>query len=138
MNSRKSRGGPWLMSIGRRAGPATMVLALIVGGQSVEAAGDMQHPIRLTGELFVAGATLVDPPPDEPTGTHAYLHLTGAAARRVFDALKAKEKTDACVPGRRLKAAGPVVCSVRGKVDDAYCDFALDLTRGVIASGSAC
>jgi hypothetical protein len=124
-------------TVGRTA-VAIAALALLAGSQPVEAAGDMQHPIRLTGELFVAGATLVDPSPDEPTGTHAYLHLTGAAARKVFDTLKAKEKADACVPGRRLKAAGPVVCSVRGKTDDAYCDFALDLTRGVIASGSAC
>jgi len=127
-----------LARIGRLTVLAMAMLAPIVGAQPSKAAGDMQHPIRLTGELFVAGATLVDPPPDEPAGTHAYLHLTGAAARRVFDALKTKDKADACVPGRRLKAAGPMVCSVRGKADDAYCDFALDLTRGTIAAGSAC
>jgi hypothetical protein len=137
MELRRGWRAPRVARIGRLTVIA-MAMVAPIGAQPSKAAGEMGHPIRLTGELFVAGATLVDPPPDEPTGTHAYLHLTGAAARRVFDALKAKEKADACVPGRRLKAAGPVVCSARGKADDAYCDFALDLTRGTTASGSAC
>lgn len=138
MESQEGVGGTWLAQGSRLALAATAILALIAGSLPAQAAGDMQHPIRLTGELFVAGATLVDPPPDEPSGTHAYLHITGAAARRVFDSLKATEKADACVPGRRIKAAGAVMCSARGKADDAYCDFALDLTRGTTASGTAC
>ena len=138
MESQQGVGGTGFMRGSRLALAASALLALIAGSQPALPAGDMQHPIRLTGELFVAGATLVDPPPNEPAGTHAYLHITGAAARRVFDSLKAVEKADACVPGRRIKAAGPVLCSARGKAEDAYCDFALDLTRGTTASGTAC
>jgi len=35
----------------------------------------MQHPDRLAGEMFIAGATLVDPPPGEAADTHAYFSL---------------------------------------------------------------
>lgn len=101
-------------------------------------AGDMQHPDRLAGEMFIAGATLVDPPPGERDDTHAYLSLSGPAARRLFRALKTTATTDACSPERRLKTVGALRCSVGRKTDDARCDFAIDLVRGVIAPNSVC
>lgn len=104
----------------------------------VAAPGDMQHPDRLTGAMFIAGATLVDPPPDEKSNTHAYLTLTGAAARRLYASIDAPAKPDLCVPGRRLKAVGSVQCSVDGKGGDAQCAFALDLRNGSARPGTVC
>jgi len=101
-------------------------------------AADMQHPDRLAGEMFIAGATLVDPPPDEARGSHAYLSLTGVAARDLYRAMKAAETTDACSPGRRAKRVGALRCSVGAKPEDARCDFAIELTRGALAPGLPC
>jgi hypothetical protein len=110
--------------------PATqavaLALAMAFAGQTGTAAQDA--PRR----------TLVDPPADEPRNTHAYLRLTGPAARRLFDAIKGKVAADACEEGRRSKAAGNVVCSVGTKAKDAHCDFAIDTRSGMIAEGPPC
>jgi len=117
---------------------AAAFLALALGAAPAGAAGDIQHPMRLTGEMFIAGATLIDPAAGEPGDTHAYLHLTGAAARRLFEAIKGAQALDACRPGRHIKVAGPIACSAGPKATDAECDFALELTSGATASGSSC
>lgn len=104
----------------------------------VAAPGDMQHPDRLSGAMFIAGARLVDPPPDEKSNTHAYLTLTGVAARRMYQSLDASAKADLCVPGRRSKTVGAVQCSVDGKGGDAQCAFALDLRTGAVVPGTVC
>lgn len=102
------------------------------------AAGDMQHPDRLRGEMFIAGATLVDPPPEEAHDTHAYLTISGDAARRIYNGLKTPDIADDCRSGRRLKRVGAISCSVGAKTDDASCDFALKLDDGTTAPGLVC
>ena len=37
-----------------------------------------QEVSQLRGEAFLAGKTAVDPPPDEPKNSHAYLTVSGA------------------------------------------------------------
>jgi hypothetical protein len=138
------RNGPLLCHEGRGrdrrlAAPllaAAILLALAAG--AVAAPGDMQHPDRVAGEMFIAGATLIDPPPDEAADTHAYFSLSGAAALRLYQALKAKETRDACSPGRRLKTVKQLRCSIAAAGGDARCDFAIDLRRATIANGSVC
>lgn len=121
------------------SGAAGLGLSLLVLMSPVAiAAGDMDHPDRLRGEMFIAGATLIDPPTEEPRNTHAYLTISGDAARRMFNSLKAPAEADACVPGRRLKRLGHVKCSVGAKAADATCDFSLNLTDGTLASGLVC
>jgi len=117
-----------------------LALAMALAGQTGKAAEDTQRPIRtpLSGEIFIAGRSVIDPPRDEPRNTHAYLHMTGPAARRLFDAIKGKVAADACEEGRRSKAAGNVVCSVGTKLNDAYCDFSIDTRVGTIAGGGPC
>ena len=118
---------------------AGLALALpVLLAPAVHAAGDMQHPDRLRGEMFIAGATLVDPPTDEKRDTHAYLTISGDAARRLYNTLKVPAKADACLPGRRLKSVGHVSCSVGAKASDARCDFGLNLADGTIAPGLVC
>ena len=100
---------------------AAVLLALAIDSRPVA----VEAPTPLTGDMVIAGATLVDPPPDEPKQARAYLHLSGAAARRLFDALKSK-------------AAGQVFCSAGSKAADAECDFAIDLASGATAPGNPC
>ena len=120
-----------------RVAAAIVLLALAFGTRPAMGT-EAPSLTPLSGDMFIAGATLIDPPPDEPTKTHAYLRLSGAAARKLFDALKPKATADACRPGRHLKTAGPVVCSVGAKPGDAECSFALDLASGGTAPGNAC
>lgn len=93
---------------------------------------------RLTGEALFGGATLVDPPPGEATGTHAYLTITGAAARRMFNAMPGPARGDACQPGWRTKRAGNLRCSLGRREADAQCDVAVLLARGELAPGRPC
>jgi hypothetical protein len=102
------------------------------------AAGDMQNPDRLRGEMFIAGKTLVDPPVDEKRDTHAYMTVSGEAARRLFNTMKAPAQADLCQPGRRLKSAGHLRCSVGAKAADAKCDFSVDLASGTLGAGLVC
>lgn len=93
---------------------------------------------RLTGEALFGGATLVDPPPGEPTGTHAYLTITGAAARRMFNAMPGPVRGDACQAGWRMKRAGQLTCSLGRRASEAQCDVALLLARGELTAGRPC
>lgn len=95
-------------------------------------------PTGIRGELLVGGATLVDPPPEQRTDTHAYFTIQGASARRVYHLLRAKPEKDLCIPGQVRKALGNVSCSARLKAGNYQCDFALDLTRGTLAQGPPC
>lgn len=93
---------------------------------------------KLQGEMFVAGATTVDPPPNEPKNTHAYVTLTGPSALRMYQAMKAKAEDDLCQDDRKIKRAGSLACSVGKNGKDASCDFAVDLVKGAIANGRPC
>lgn len=93
---------------------------------------------RLTGEALFGGVTLIDPPPGEPAGTHVYFTVTGAAARRMFNAMPGPVRNDACEPGWRTKRAGHVRCSLGRRAADAQCSFAVVLTRGDMAQGGPC
>ncbi len=109
-----------------------LALLLMLG----TAAAQPQQPQRMTGEFFLGGTTLVDPPENEPRDSHAYLTVSGAAARRIFDAMRVREVADACQPGRRLRRVGQLQCSV-GRAE-AECRFAIDLRSGALAAGGPC
>lgn len=93
---------------------------------------------RLAGEVMFGGATLVDPPPGEPTGTHAYVTLTGAAARRLFEGMPGPATQDACEPGWRSRTAGSLRCSIGRRAGDARCSFSIIMARGAIGAGGPC
>lgn len=98
----------------------------------------MNRPAPLRGRMFIAGATLVDPPDNEPGRSHAYIEVTGDAARHLFTTMTAPAEPDGCVPGRRIKRAGGMACSMGRGAQDARCDFAIDLRSGALAAGSVC
>ena len=89
------------------------------------------------GELFLAGKTPVDPPPDEARNSHAYLTITGPAAMRMYRAMKAPEEKNECLPGK-LKNAGSLSCALSADGRSATCDFSIDLTRGTLEDGRPC
>ena len=115
-----------------------LVAALLLAGIAAAQAADMEHPDRLAGEMFIAGATLVDPPPGEAPDSRAYFKVTGAAARTLYQQMKSPATKDECVAGRRFKTAGALTCSAGAKPTDVDCDFAIDLKRGTLAPGAPC
>ena len=97
-----------------------------------------QEVSQLRGEAFLAGKTAVDPPPEEPKNSHAYLTVSGPAALRMYRAMPAKEEPNLCEQGKRLKRAGALVCSVTRNRRTATCDFSIDLINGALDSGRPC
>lgn len=115
--------------------PLSLALALTATSTNAGMALDVT---KLQGEMFIAGATTVDPPPTEPKNTHAYMTIAGPAALRIYQNLRVKPEDDLCQDGHKLKRAGKISCSVGKNGKDASCDFALDLVSGQAAAGRAC
>jgi hypothetical protein len=124
------------MGADTRRSAALALVALLLGADL--AAAQNLTTERLTGDALFGGATLIDPPPGEPAGTHAYLTITGAAARRMFDAMSGPIRNDACQPGWRTKRAGHLTCSLGRRASEAQCGVALLLARGELAPGRPC
>ena len=97
-----------------------------------------QEISQLRGEVFIAGKTPVDPPPEEPKNSHAYMTVSGPAALRMYRTMRAKEEANLCGEGKRMKRAGALTCSVTRDGRNAACDFSVDLIKGVLDSGRAC
>ncbi|MGE0715395.1 MAG: hypothetical protein AB7P02_08140 [Alphaproteobacteria bacterium] len=98
-----------------------------------------QESVPLRGEAFVAGRHLVDPPPEEPRDSHAYMVVRGAAAVRMFRGMRAREEEDLCRgKGWRVKRSGGLACALRAGGREGVCDFALDLRSGNLDGGRPC
>lgn len=97
-----------------------------------------QDVSQLRGEVFIAGRTPVDPPPDEPKNSHAYMTVSGPAALRLYRAMRGAEEANLCQAGKRMKRAGALVCTVSRDGRNATCDFSVDLINGVLDSGRPC
>jgi hypothetical protein len=115
-------------------------LAVLAGLVCVGAASVLAQDARpLAGEVFVAGATPLDPPASEAVDTHAYVSLQGEGAAAIYGAMQAAELDDLCRgEGWRLKTAGPMVCSLHAASGEAACDFSLDLVSGSLDDGIPC
>lgn len=110
----------------------------ILAVAALPAAAQAPRPERLQGEVLIGGATLVDPPPGEARDSHAYFSITGAAARRLFDAMRGPIRAEGCEPGQRSRRQGPLACSLGPRRQDASCSFAIDLRSGALAPGLPC
>ena len=109
---------------------------MLVGALAGPAGAQEVMPLR--GEVFIAGRTAIDPPPNEPRDSHAYLLIQGPAALRMYRSMRAKEEPNICEEGKRLKRAGPLMCSITRDGRSATCDFSVDLVRGALADGRPC
>jgi len=116
-------------------GRTSLFAALTVAAMIAVAA----DPKALTGSYQIAGATLIDPPPDEPANSHLYVELTGAAARDLYAALPAAPKADACAgPGARMKTAGDIQCTQYAGGQRHRCWFGVDLRKQTVTRGVVC
>jgi hypothetical protein len=109
--------------------------AVAIGALAQPSLAQTVSPLR--GEVFIAGKTPVDPPPEEPTNSHAYVTVSGPAALRIYQAMRAKEEPNHCRPGK-LKRAGAMTCSISADGRRASCDFSLDLINGALDAGRPC
>lgn len=124
---------PW--SLAALYGLATGAVLTILPGDWALA----QDATRLSGEMFIGGATLVDPPSGEAKNTHAYLTVTGPAALRLYRNMPAREEDDVCRgDGHKVRRAGTLACSIDARGQQAACDFGLDLRSGLPAGGRPC
>ena len=115
---------------------ATVLTVAVVLAAAVHAASP---PRPLTGTYMFTGKTLVDPPPSEPQDTHFVVTLDGAAARDLYQKLKATPRRDACLDdGSMTKRAGDVQCTATVKPKGHVCTFALDLAQRKLAAGAVC
>ena len=97
-----------------------------------------QEVSPLRGEVFIAGKTPVDPAPDEPKNSHAYMTVSGPTALRLYRAMRSPEEANLCEAGKRMKRAGALTCSVSRDGRNATCDFSIDLINGMLDGGRAC
>lgn len=97
-----------------------------------------QQSSELRGTALIGGKTLIDPPPDEPKNSHAYLQLSGPAALAMYRAMRAKEEKNDCEPRKKLKRAGSLMCSLNADGRSASCDFSVDLLKGTLDDGRPC
>jgi len=93
----------------------------------------------LKGSYAVGGATLIDPPASEPQDTHFYFDLEGAAARDLYQAMKAKAVEGVCgEPGDLTKRQGGVQCTMADRGKEYHCAFGVELRTQKIVSGVVC
>jgi hypothetical protein len=64
--------------------------------------------------------------------------LTGPAALAMYRNMRAKEEKNLCEEGKKMKRAGPLMCSITANGREASCDFSVDLVNGKLADGRAC
>lgn len=111
-------------------------LALLLPGGTAMA--QAPRPERLQGEMLIGGATLVDPPRTEPRDSHAYFTITGEAARRLYNAMRAPVTLDACESGFRLRQQGGLSCRIGPRGREPSCGFSIDLQGGGLGAGRPC
>jgi hypothetical protein len=115
----------------RRRAVAVAALVAVLAPVCFVTPAPAQEAVALSGELFVAGRTAIDPPAREPKNSHAYFTVEGDAARRMFTSMRSKEEKDLCRgEGWKLKRAGNLYCSVAANGKDAACDFSVDIGAG--------
>jgi hypothetical protein len=108
---------------------------------STALAADAPYPGMqpLTGQFDIAGATAVDPPADEPRDTHLRVHLTGEAARALYEHMKVSPEEHPCGDPEGLsKSIGSMTCLRRHADGGHECWFAIDIAEQRVEGGWAC
>jgi hypothetical protein len=96
-----------------------------------------EHP--LTGTYELGGATLVDPPPGEDPRSRFRVFLTGAAAKDLYDALRATAEDDECLgDGSKSKRSGGIVCTKLAEDGSYECAFAVGVDGQTVEGATSC
>jgi hypothetical protein len=105
----------------------------------IPAVASAQTETALRGKMFIAGKTVSDPPPNEAKNTHAYVTISGNAARRMYRSMRGRVRPNECLgDGWKMKTAGPLMCSISRDGKKATCDFAISLVNGRSKDGQPC
>lgn len=113
------------------------LLAGLLPWRDLAAESIVEAPLR--GTYFLAGKTLVDPPPGEARDSHLYMEITGSAARALYARLKARPMEDPCGNGgETLKAQGGIQCSRDARGKDYRCWLGIDLAGQRVVNGRVC
>jgi len=123
------------------AGSRTLILLALASAITVLHAGPFtaQESAEISGGVFIAGRTPIDPPPEEARQTHAYITLEGAGALRIYQSMNVASEDDLCLgDGAKIKRVGSVSCSLQADGRSAICDFSIDMTNGQTATGKSC
>jgi len=110
-----------------------LLLLLVVAGAAL--AGEQ----ALSGTWEIGGKTLVDPPPGEDQRSHFRVHLTGDAAKALYDTMKVVAVEDECLgDGTTIKFDGGIACSAHPGAEGHECSFAIDVTGQRVESAYSC
>jgi hypothetical protein len=96
-----------------------VIVVALVGAYGLAQYPGMQP---LTGEFDITGRTAVDPSPGEPRNTHFRMHLTGEAARTLYDQMQVAPRPSPCGdhPERQVKRIGDTLCSTDGRIFECF------------------
>jgi hypothetical protein len=112
-----------------------LIMGLLLSHASTHA-GDYRP---LEGGFMVGGATLVDPPPQEPKNTHYYIYLTGKSAKALYEIMADPAKYDACLDdGSMTKQQDKIRCTISQDKSSYTCYFGLDVNKQTLAAGASC
>ena len=115
------------------------VFLVLMAGLVSSMVADANEYQPLEGNFMIGGATLIDPPPEEPKNTHYYLHLTGQSAQALYQMLAGPAKYDECLDdGSLSKQQGAIQCTVSQDKRTYACYFAIDVDQQTLATGAGC
>jgi hypothetical protein len=116
---------------------ACLLLAVLLPWQSSVAETITEAPLR--GTYFLAGKTLVDPPPGESRDSHLYMELTGNGARDLYARMKTRPMEDPCGNrGDTLKTLGAIQCGRDARGKDYRCWLGIDMAGQRVVNGRVC
>ena len=110
-----------------------MAVAVLLGAAAV-AQENGYAPIEMSYQI--TRPTLLAPPPNEKKDRLA-IFMTGAGARRIYDAMPMKPIVGICEDGMLIKTSGALACSRQGK-DNYVCTIAVFLRTDQSTSPFVC
>lgn len=112
------------------------ILALLLIAPSLAMAWQYK---QLSGSYRIGGQTVYDPPENEAKNTHFYVELTGAAAKDLFDQMKAPTVANVCADkGTKTKTVGEMRCTQSANAKQYRCWFGIDIKNQRITNGAVC
>jgi hypothetical protein len=105
------------------------LIRLIAIAALLGVSGSVTTEVAAQDETSLRGYLFIVTPGGEPP--HVQMTIKGEAALKMYHAMKAAEVKDECRGnGWRMKAAGPLLCSISANRKDAECLFTVDLVSG--------
>jgi len=115
---------------------AAVVAVLVMSGGLLPGLADAKDKPKAraaAAELPVSGKIFL-----VPNSSDAYVTLNGEGALRLYTAMAAKPRADACREGRKIKWVGNLSCSLAKDGKSADCDFGLNHRTGKLSPGQPC